>query len=113
VKGVADMEVVRISEIQTFTTPMGFTARKLLDQPSFLIMNLLLKPGDTVEKHVMPDDAFFYVLKGGGKIMIGEEETSVGETDIVFSPKNTPRGLQALPGKEFHVIIVRSPISAE
>ncbi len=107
------MEVIRMSEFPTFETPLGFLARKLLDQPAFLIMNLLLKPGETVEKHVMPDDAFFYVVKGSGKIMIGEEETSVGETDIVFSPKNTPRGLRALPGKEFHVIIVRSPISAE
>ncbi len=107
------MEVVRMSEVPTFATPLGILARKLLEQPAFLIMNLLLKPGETVEKHVMPDDAFFYVVKGSGKIMIGEEETSVGETDIIFSPKNTPRGLRALPGKEFHVLIVRSPISAE
>lgn len=107
------MEVVRMSEVPAFTTPMGFAARRLLDRPSFLIMNLLLKPGETVEKHVMPDDAFFYVVKGSGKILIGEEETDAGETDIVFSPKNTPRGLRALPGQEFHVLIVRSPISAE
>ena len=99
-------------EVPTFTTPIGFLARKLLDKPAFLIMNLLLKPGETVEKHSMPDDAFFYVVKGSGIIAIGEEETDAGETDIVFSPKNTPRGLQASPGQEFHVLIVRSPISA-
>lgn len=101
-----------MSEVQTFTTTMGFTARKLLDQPSFLIMNLLLKPGEKVEKHSMPDDAIFYVVKGSGKIAIGEEERNAGETDIVFSPKNMPRGLQALPDQEFHVIIVRNPLSA-
>jgi quercetin dioxygenase-like cupin family protein len=81
------MEVVRMSEVPVFNTPMGFAARKLLDRPSFLIMNLLLKPGESVEKHVMPDDAFFYVVKGSGIIEIGEEETSAAETDIVFSPK--------------------------
>ncbi|NLI13041.1 cupin domain-containing protein [Pelotomaculum propionicicum] len=106
------MEVVRMSEVPTFATPLGFLARKLLDQPAFLIMNLLLQPGETVEKHVMPDDAFFYVVKGSGVIMIGEEDTNAGETDIVFSPKNTPRGLRAMPDREFHVLIVRSPISA-
>ena len=106
------MEVVRMSEVPVFTTPNGFAARKLLDQPSFLIMNLLLKPGEAVEKHVMPDDAFFYVVKGGGIIEIGEEQTSAAETDIVFSPKNTPRGLKSSPDQEFHVLIVRCPVSA-
>jgi quercetin dioxygenase-like cupin family protein len=106
------MEVVKMSEVPVFITPNGFTARKLLEQPAFLIMNLLLKPGELVEKHDMPDDAFFYVVKGSGMIEIGEEKTSAGETDIVFSPKNTPRGLQASPDREFHVLIVRSPLSA-
>ncbi len=106
------MEFVRMSEIPVFTTPLGLSARKLLDQPSFLIMNLLLKPGEVVEKHAMPDDAFFYVVKGRGIIEIGEEQTSAGETDIVFSPKNTPRGLKASPQQEFHVLVIRSPISA-
>jgi quercetin dioxygenase-like cupin family protein len=106
------MEVVKMSEVPTFVTPLGFVARRLLDQPSFLIMNLLLKPGEAVEKHNMPDDAFFYVVKGSGIIEVGEEQTSAGETDIVFSPKNTPRGLYASPDNEFHVLIVRSPVSA-
>jgi quercetin dioxygenase-like cupin family protein len=106
------MDVIKMSEIPAFTTPMGFTARRLLDRPSFLIMNLLLKPGEVVEKHDMPDDAFFYVVKGCGIIEIGEEQTSAVETDIVFSPKNTPRGLHASPDSEFHVLIVRSPLSA-
>ena len=110
-KGDELMEVVKMSEVPVFNTPMGFTARKLLDRPSFLIMNLLLKPGEAVEKHNMPDDAFFYVVKGCGIIEVGEEQTSAGETDIVFSPKNTPRGLQASPDKDFHVLIVRSPLS--
>jgi len=107
-----NMEVVKMSEVPTFVTPLGFVARRLLDQPSFLIMNLLLKPGEAVEKHDMPDDAFFYVVKGSGIIEVGEEQTSAGETDIVFSPKNTPRGLYASPDHEFHVLIVRSPVSA-
>lgn len=106
------MEVVKMSEVPTFTTPMGFAARKLLDKPSFLIMNLLLKPGEAVEKHAMPDDAFFYVVRGSGIIEIGEEQTSAGVTDIVFSPKNTPRGLRASLEQEFHVLIVRCPVSA-
>lgn len=106
------MEVIKMSEVKTFVTPVGVLARKLLDHSSFLIMNLLLKPGEAVEKHNMPDDAFFYVVKGSGIIEIGEEQTSAGETDIVFSPKNTPRGLSASPDREFHVLIVRSPVSA-
>jgi quercetin dioxygenase-like cupin family protein len=106
------MEVVRMSEVPVFTTPTGFSARKLLDSSSFLIMNLLLKPGEAVEKHDMPDDAFFYVVKGSGVIEIGEEQTNAGETDIVFSPKNTPRGLHASPDQVFHVLIVRCPVSA-
>ena len=105
------MELIRMSEAPTFTTPAGFTARTLLDNQAFTVVNLILKPGETVEKHTTPVDLFFYVIRGSGKIQVEDEEATVVQTDIVFSPKNTSRGLQASPVEELHVLVVRNPIS--
>jgi quercetin dioxygenase-like cupin family protein len=70
-------------------------------------MNLLFKPGEVLEKHKTPVDVFFYVVKGKGFIEIGDEESLVEATDIVFSPKGIPHGLRALPEEEFQ----ETPIS--
>lgn len=107
------MEVVRMSQIPTFTSPMGVTARKLLEKPSFIVMNLLLKPEEVIEKHSSPIDIFFYVVKGSGKIDISNEEALVEATDIVFCPQGTLHGLRASTEEEFQVLGIKNPLSAE
>ncbi|MBF7082942.1 hypothetical protein IT084_08135 [Desulfallas sp. Bu1-1] len=42
------MEIIKIPEILTFTTPRGVIARKLLDRDGLVLMNLLLKPGEVI-----------------------------------------------------------------
>lgn len=106
------MEVIKMSEIKTFQSPKGIMARKLLDNPSFTIMNLLLKPGEVLEKHKTPIGVFFYVVRGKGIVQIGDSEEPVEATDIVFSPKGIPHSLKALPGEEFQVLVVKNPVSA-
>lgn len=105
------MDVVKMADVAQFKSPKGIAARKLLENRSFVIMNLLLKPGEVLEKHKTPVDVFFYVVKGGGFVQIGDEESPVEATDIVFSPKGIPHGLRALPGEEFHVLVVKNPLS--
>ena len=67
------MEVIKMTEVSQFKTPKGIMARKLLENQSFVIMNILLKPGEVLEKHEAPVDVFFYVVKGKGVILIGDE----------------------------------------
>ncbi|MDF9407377.1 cupin domain-containing protein [Pelotomaculum isophthalicicum JI] len=105
------MKLVRLENIATFITPKGITAKKILENKSFVIMNILLKSGEVLEKHEASVDIFFYVMKGKGIIQIGNEEEYIGATDIVFSPKGTPHGLKTLPGEELQVLVVKNPIS--
>lgn len=105
------MEVVKMTGVAQFKSPKGITARKLMENDSFIIMNLLFKPGEVLEKHKTPVDVFFYVVKGKGFIEIGDQESLVEATDIVFSPKGIPHGLRALPDDEFQVLVVKNPLS--
>lgn len=106
------MEIIKMAGVSSFQSPRGVTARKLLENQSFIIMNLLLKPGEIVEKHKSPVDVFFYVVKGKGVIEIGDGEGTVKATDIIFSPKGIPHGLRALPEEELQVLVVKNPLSS-
>ena len=99
------MLVIRASEITSFKTPKGINAKKLLENQSFKIMNLILQPGEVVEKHEAPMDIFFYVVKGKGYVQDDEEEVLLEATDILFCDKEIPHGLRAAE-EEFHVLVV-------
>jgi quercetin dioxygenase-like cupin family protein len=104
------VEIIKIPEISTFTTPRGVIARKLLDRDGLVLMNLLLKPGEVVETHTTPQNVVFYVARGKGFISIGDEETQVVQEDLVYSPKGIPHGLKAAEDSEFHVLVWKLPM---
>ncbi|MEW6546605.1 MAG: Rrf2 family transcriptional regulator [Bacillota bacterium] len=58
---------------------------------------------------VTPVDVLFYVVKGQGTVLIGDESASVGETDLVVSPKEIPHALRADRGEVFQVLVIKTP----
>ena len=103
------MEVIRLEELEPELNPRGVMARELVNSSDVHVMNLLLKPGETVDTHTTPVDVFFYVVGGRGRVVIGEEEEQVTATDLVVSPKNMPRALHAGEDEKFHVLVVKTP----
>lgn len=103
------MEVIRTLKVAPTITPLGFAARFLVDKQSVEVINLLLEPGQTVQKHEAPVDTFFYVVSGRGVFEIGSETECVGEGDIVLSPACIPRGLAAAQDSSLSVLIVKTP----
>ncbi|TYO93276.1 cupin domain-containing protein [Desulfallas thermosapovorans] len=103
------MEIIKMGELPTFTNPKGITVRKLLDKDGLVLMNLLFKPGEVLEKHTTPQNVVFYVVKGAGTVMIGDEESQVQEDELVYSPKGIPHGLKAAGDQEFHVLVWKLP----
>ncbi|MFA5383405.1 MAG: cupin domain-containing protein [Eubacteriales bacterium] len=99
------MNVIKVNDIATFKTPRGVTAKKILENQSFKIMNLLLQPGEVVEKHDAPVDIFFYVVKGKGYIQENDEEVLLEANDILYCMKKVPHGLRA-GEEEFNVLVV-------
>jgi len=103
------MEIIRMSEVETFTTPRGVQGRKLLDKDGLTVMNLLLKPGEKVPSHKTPVNVLFHVVKGEGSIEVGDEKGWVKENDMVYSPKNIPHALNADKDNEFQVLVIKLP----
>jgi len=103
------MEIIRMSQIETFTTPKGVQGRKLVDRDGLVVMNLLLKPGEKVPSHKTPVNVLFHVVKGEGIIEVGEEKGKVQEKDLVYSPQNIPHALEASKDREFHVLVIKLP----
>ena len=64
-------------------------------------------PADTGRKKILNENSqkAYYVLKGRGKIFVGEEIFEIQEGEFVNVPKKTPH---ALEGK-FKALIVTSP----
>lgn len=103
------MNIIRLAELETFINPHGFTARRVYNSPEAQVMNLLLKSGEVNPPQAGSIDMLFYVIKGRGKISIGDEEAIVGPTDIVLSPKNVAHGVFASEGEDFHVLVIKTP----
>lgn len=103
------MQVVKMEAVDTTTTPRGVRARQLVNSPAVQVMNLLMKAGEGVPFHITPVDVLFYVVRGKGTVLIGEESAQVEETDIVVSPRDIPHALQADQGDEFQVLVIKTP----
>jgi quercetin dioxygenase-like cupin family protein len=107
------MEVIKLESLEKTVNPRGITVRKVFESDPVNIMNLLLKPGEQLASHKTPVDVFFYVVRGKGKIEIGDETEVVTETDIVISPKDIPHALYASEGENFEVLVVKTPNPGE
>ncbi len=108
-RGGAEMQVIKMETVDKITTPRGVIGRKLVDIPAVTVMNLMLKAGEAVAAHVTPVDVLFYVVKGEGAVTVGDETARVAETDLIVSPKDVPHGLAADAGREFQVLVIKTP----
>jgi hypothetical protein len=105
----AGIQVIKMEAVDEMVTPRGVTGRKLVDLPAVNVMSLIMKAGEAVAAHVTPVDVLFYVVRGEGTVTIGEESARVGETDLVVSPRGIPHGLAADAGREFQVLVIKTP----
>lgn len=103
------VEVIRMKDVEGKLNRRGVSAKLLLQNDHVRVMNLNLRPGDTVPEHSVPVEVFFYVVEGRGTIKIGEETAIVEATDIVICPKNVIMAVYADQGENFSVLNVKTP----
>ncbi len=70
---------------------------------------ITLLPGESLNKHIMPVDVFFYVLEGTGVIEIGNEKQTVGRDMFVESPARIPHCWINESAAVFRVLVVKVP----
>ena len=70
-------------------------------------MVITLQPGETLKRHMTPVDVLFYVLKGKGLVVIGDEQVNVEKDFLVESPKSVPHLLINDSDDMFRVIVIK------
>jgi mannose-6-phosphate isomerase-like protein (cupin superfamily) len=84
------MRTIDVRNAESQPNPHGVDARKLYDTEHAQVLQLTLKPGQALKKHLTPVDVFFYVLEGTGTVEIGDEQKEVGPDTLVDSPAKVP-----------------------
>ncbi len=72
---------------------------------SFLI---IIKKGVDLHKHKFHSE-HIYVLSGTGEMVLGEENISIAEGDVLIIPKNTAHSLEVTSRDPMRVISIQAP----
>ncbi len=103
------MSVIRMSKIKGEINSKGFLTKTLISHKNAAVRNILLDVGDVIPPHAVPVDVFFYVIKGKGTIVIGEDENLVDEGDIIVCPPNVFMSVKADQGVNFSFLNIKTP----
>ena len=103
------MKIIRLKDVETTITPIGFAANFAVDERSAEVINLMLEPGQVVSQHEATVDTLFYVVEGKGSIESGDQVEAVRPTDMVVSYAGSPRGLRAASDSGLSVLIIKTP----
>ncbi|MBN1602629.1 MAG: cupin domain-containing protein [Chitinispirillaceae bacterium] len=103
------MKTIRVIDAPTVPTPHGVDVRKLYDTEHAQTMHIMLKPGESLKRHITPVDVFFYVLEGEGVVEIGDEELTVTRDTIIDSPAKIPHCWYNRSDADFRVLVVKVP----
>jgi quercetin dioxygenase-like cupin family protein len=103
------MNIIKIDDVKGKVNKRGVVVKELIDIDPVRVINIALKPGESVPDHKVPVEVFFYILEGKGTIRIGDEKAIVSANDIITCPKETVMSLNADQGEVFSFLNVKTP----
>ena len=89
----------------------GVVRQDLASGERLNVLHWNLADGSEVKLHVHGQEQFGYVIKGGFKIIIGEDEKILKEGDAYMVPPNVPHSFVAIG--ETEAIDVFSPVKTD
>jgi len=107
------MKTVDARKAEASPNPHGVHASKIYDTEHAQAVHILLKPGESLKKHITPVDVFFYVLEGEGVVEIGEERETAGPDTLIESPARIPHRWSNESDEDFRVLVVKVPRPTE
>lgn len=107
------MKTIAAKEAEATPNPHGVRTSRIYDSEHAQAVHILLKPGESLKRHITPVDVFFYVLEGEGVVEIGEERETVGPDTLVESPARIPHRWLNEGGSDLRVLVVKVPRPAE
>lgn len=103
------MKTIHIQDAQTSPNPHGVETKKLYDTEHALTVHILLKPGESLRRHITPVDVFFYVLEGTGIVEIGDEKKEITADTLIESPAKIPHCWYNEGKNDLRVLVVKVP----
>ncbi|MGA1843900.1 MAG: cupin domain-containing protein [bacterium] len=103
------MRIIELKDAALSPNPHQVDARRLYDTDNAQVVHIMLKPGESLKRHITPVDVFFYVLEGQGIVEIGDERESVGPDTLIESPARIPHCLHNEGAGIFRVLVVKVP----
>jgi quercetin dioxygenase-like cupin family protein len=85
----------------------GTMRRDLIDSiegPHFALRKFTMAPGGGMPRHTNTVEHEQYVLRGRGKIGIGDEVFEVGADDVVYIPAGTPHWYETVGDEPFEFL---------
>lgn len=103
------MNITSYPSVAALPNPHGVDARKLYDTEHAQVVHLILKPGESLKKHVTPVDVVFYVLRGTGVVEIGDEEVEAMADACIDSPACIPHRWRNTGDSDLRLLVVKVP----
>jgi len=103
------ISVIDYNKAQEAETPHGVSVKKLFESEHAQVIEINLKQGEGLKKHITPVDVFFYVLEGTGFVEIGDERVEVSRDMLIESPKGIPHRLANEGEADFRFLVVKTP----
>jgi mannose-6-phosphate isomerase-like protein (cupin superfamily) len=107
------MKIIEAKKAEATPNPHGVQTSRIYDSEHAQAVHILLKPGESLKKHITPVDVFFYVLEGEGVIEIGDERETVGPDTLIESPAKIPHRWLNEGDADFRVLVVKVPRPTE
>ncbi|MBC7247473.1 MAG: cupin domain-containing protein [Actinobacteria bacterium] len=107
------MEIVYALKAESSPNPHGVHAAKIYDTEHAQAVHILLRPGESLKRHITPVDVFFYVLEGEGTVEVGDERRRVGRDHLVKSPARLPHRWINDGERDLRVLVVKVPRPTE
>lgn len=90
-------------------TPHKVDVRQMYSKPDAQVMQITLKPGESLKPHKTPVDVFFYVLEGTPTIHIGDEAQVFPIDTLIESPKDIVHYISNESIDNARILVVKTP----
>lgn len=87
--------------------------RKLVDQKHLLMMQIALKPGQSVPEHNANSNVHLLVLKGTVNVDLKKGSTTLKEGDLVAVEYQTPMSIKNIGNENATFLVIKTPNPTE
>lgn len=110
------VDINKLDDIPAFSPPhhTKTTDRKVIDETTgakrLALWHGEIEPGGVAELHVHEEmEQAFIVLGGKGIFMVGDQEYTLGENNIIFVPAKLPHQVTSVGDSTLKLLIVMAP----